>query len=326
VGVIVAIGTRPDVIKMRPVIDELRRRNIEIRVWWSGQGRDIQDGAVLPVDCDIGNVEWSKGLSEGIGECVRVFGRYISKYPGDIVVVHGDDGTAYGAAVGAFLQGNILAHVEAGLRTYERTPWPEEAFRKSIGAMASVHFAVDEISRDNLYREKVNGAVYTVGNTVVDTIDVPKIKGLVTLHRRENWGEYIFNTLSVISGYSDDIDFICIRHPNWKVHLGGYDLPDNLSYVDPIGRDEFQRALKGVDICITDSGGLQEECALLGIPCYVMRESTERQALKENKAITLCTTPETLANELAQYVYRRYTYGKPGEVSVKIVDKLEDLL
>jgi UDP-N-acetylglucosamine 2-epimerase (non-hydrolysing) len=321
---IVAIGTRPDVIKMRPVINEMRARNMDTKVWWSGQGKDIQDGAVLPVDCDIGHVEWDKGLSAGIGQCIVLFGDYIAQYPEAVVLVHGDDGTAYGAAVGAYLQGNMVAHVEAGLRTYMRTPWPEEGFRRMIAHMASVHLAPDEYAKENLERERVIGHVEVVGNTVVDTIEVGKPTMLVTLHRRENWGYAISSVLDIINLFSSDFDVCVIRHPNWGNHLDLDSLPD-LPYCDPMGREEFVERLRNSDVVVTDSGGLQEECALLGIPCYVMRESTERVALKENEAITLCTTPEALNNELSAYFYRRYTYGKPGTVSPKIVDILEKL-
>ena len=321
---VVAIGTRPDVIKMRPVIDEMRQRGLDVRVWWSGQGKDIQDGAILPVDCDTGGVEWNEGLSKGISGVIEGFGEYLKSSVVDCVLVHGDDGTAYGAAVAAYLSDTPIIHVEAGLRTYERTPWPEEGFRRMIGAMAEVHLAPDWYAAQALGKEKVNGTIHVVGNTVVDTLEVGKPKALVTLHRRENWGDNILHTLRVLYSYMDDFDITVIRHPNWDSHLDVDSLPD-LDYCSPLGRAEFIQRLGEVDIVITDSGGLQEECALLGIPCYVMRENTERQALKENGAITLCTTPAALENELAAYLGRRYAYGYPGAVSTKIVNILENI-
>ena len=132
-NVVVAIGTRPDVIKMRPLIDLLwKDPDFKTMVWWSGQGKDLQDGEILPIEASTGGVNWKTGcLSVGIGETIKAFGNYLKKAQEqieiDAVIVHGDDGTAFACGLAAWQEEIPVAHVEAGLRTHNPySPWPEE--------------------------------------------------------------------------------------------------------------------------------------------------------------------------------------------------------
>ena len=356
--IVVAIGTRPDVIKMNPVIDALREEGFDPEIVWSGQGKDLNEATGgFPVDAHCLNVDWPSA-AYGISKVIARFSHYLrasgrtftydydwenpeeghevvegaERVPVDCVLVHGDDATAYACAVAAFLEEVPVAHVEAGLRTYEAEPFPEEALRRMIGAVATYHFCPDDTAKHNIWREcnptaGIPMLTYTVGNTVNDTLPAKPFRILATLHRRENWGERILSALNVLSTFSGKCALSVVRHPNWGIHMAVADLPD-LEYISPVGRADFIDQIVGADLIVTDSGGLQEECALLGKPCLVVRTSTERTALLGQGVVTLIhpDRPEDLAQAIKAEYNKRYVYGVPGTVSKKIAKILKEEL
>ena len=325
--VVVAIGTRPDVIKMRPVIDEIHTRpELALSVWWSGQGKDIQDGAYMPVACDFGNVNWDESsLASKITATMASFTAYLAQFDKkiDIVLVHGDDGTAFACGLAAFLSGIPVGHVEAGLRTYSWNPWPEEQFRRMLSSIATINFAPDNTSMQCLVAEFVPGSVYVTGNTIVDVLPKGNIRVLVTLHRKENQGEPIQEALQELAAFqksNPNAEITVIRHPNWGDR---YDLYD-LNVVEPLPREAFLEEIQKSTVVLTDSGGLQEECAWFKVPCLVMRDVTERTALLDIDAVMLIQPNEICnrLNNIAKFNKDGYPYAGRGTPSIDIVNEL----
>lgn len=327
-NVVMAFGTRPDQIKLAPLAKLLNNR-VNLQVWYSGQGWDMRPAEYQYVITTENKIEWDT-MTNGVSRTIAEFGKFLdAQKEVDLVIVHGDDATAYACAVAAFLSYHRIAHIEAGMRTYDTTPYPEESFRRQIGSMATLHFAPSSIEVSNLKRERVNGLIYTSGNTVNDTLEVdypPKM--LVTLHRRENWGEPIVEALRVLGNLEEDFEITVIEHPNWKNHLSNRDIPTNLVYIPPQPRDKFMGLVRDADLILTDSGGLQEECALLGKDCIVYRKKTERATLEMFGSITLAdpTQPFELEDELVRWWKKRFSYGIPGKVTPFIVRAILDEL
>ena len=359
--IVVAIGTRPDVIKMRPVIDALRAEGFNPEIWWSGQGKDLNEATGdFPVDAVCGQVDWPSA-AYGISKVIARFSHYLRtsgrKFtynydydnpeqlhevveqpeagPVDVVLVHGDDATAYACAVAAFLEEVPVAHVEAGLRTYASEPFPEEALRRMIGAVARWHFCPDLRAARNINAECAlnDRGVYVVGNTINDTLPQQLFRVLATLHRRENAGTRILNalmTLGVFTDNNENVSMTVIRHPNWQGFMSAEEYSDHGAdehFCDPLSRTVFMEELQLADLIVTDSGGLQEECAWFGIPCLVVRSSTERTALVGSGAVKLIDPdkPEDLTAALDAEYAKRYVYGH-GDTGKKIAAILKEEL
>ena len=199
--------------------------------------------------------------------------------------------SAYSVAYAAFLSKIKIAHVEAGLRTGDLTsPYPEEYFRRSISLMASLHFAPDEYSRDNLLSESVpSESIFVTGNTVIDAVrrfakpESHKSSNVIfTLHRRESRGAYsrILSSVADLALEYKELTFIAVMHPSsevrmlFKRHLCGI---DNIILTEPLSLPDFYGILASACLVLTDSGGVSEEAAILGIPTIVLRDKTERE-------------------------------------------------
>jgi UDP-N-acetylglucosamine 2-epimerase (non-hydrolysing) len=215
--------------------------------------------------------------------------------PPDLMVVQGDTSSALGAALAGFMAGVPVAHVEAGLRTYDPAqPWPEEEYRTAIDAQANLLFAPTDHAAENLVRECVGGEVHVTGNTGIDALlgaisQLPpaETKGrspariLVTCHRRESWGGGIADIASALAALAADgtARIEVILHPNPQVAdrmgelLGG---TPNIDLLQPCGHIELVRRMRDADLILSDSGGIQEEAPALGVPLLVLREKTER--------------------------------------------------
>ena len=355
--IVAAIGTRPDVLKMLPVVLALKELGADVEVWWSGQGKDMFPAEHQYLITKAEKYICWDNLAEGIAETINRFSNFLRregdayehKYPQntvpldlglpvDVVLVHGDDATAYSCAVASFLEGVPVAHVEAGLRTYNKEPYPEEAFRRMIGAVATWHFAPDQTAARNVIRENsgapnyqgdiVNArhewetyGIFIVGNTINDTLPKKPFKVLATLHRRENWGERRKEAMKVLGDFvqNDNVEVSVIRHPNWD--MDGFQ--SRVACLAPLSHDELIEMIQEVDLVVTDSGGLQEEAAFLGTPCICVRTSTERTTLVENGAVELVhpDRPEELRAALDRHLNRRYAYGR-GNTSEKIAEIL----
>lgn len=328
--VIVAYGTRPERIKLAPVISALRDADVEVEEWCSGQSKDLADGDTLGH-----SVDWGFGIITGVGDCITAFGGVIDrasylKRPLDAVIVQGDTATAFACAQAAFLARVPVAHVEAGMRTYASEPFPEEAFRRQIGAIATWHFCPSEHEVANLVREGLKVVdddgirrIHEVGNTVIDTLPRVPFNVLVTLHRRENWGARISNALNEIEQFSLQLDgdsvVTIVRHPNWVGHQEPRRDSGRVVYVDPLPRESLLEYVETSALVVTDSGGLQEEAAHFGVPCLVLRSSTERTALVAAGAVTLITPDDqtVLRQALEQAIQRRRCYGR-GDSAAQI--------
>jgi UDP-N-acetylglucosamine 2-epimerase (non-hydrolysing) len=295
------VGTRPDVIKMSPVIRRLREISapIETRVVGTGQHRDLMrqaaDAVGITIDHDLDLMQEGQTLDDLTGRVIAAVGAEFASHHPDIVLVQGDTTSAFAAALAAYYHGIPIGHVEAGMRTSDkRRPFPEEVNRRLIGAIADLHFAPTVRCRANLIAENVNeSTIYVTGNTVVDALlhaaDDPRAAPpqdgrliLATAHRRESWDEGIEQiclALRDIAECVSDVRIVFPVHPNPRVKetveriLGRVDRITLTSPPDYLGMVGLLRACY---LVLTDSGGLQEEAPTFGKPLLVMRETTER--------------------------------------------------
>ena len=294
--IIAVFGTRPEAVKMCPLILELKKRKcFEVKVCLTGQHREMLDSAVnffgIKADYDLSVMQKDQNLSYMTGKILAGLSPIFESEKPDLVLVHGDTASAFAASLAAFYMQIPIGHVEAGLRTYDiSSPYPEEFNRRAVSLMSSYDFAPTEAARDNLIGEgKDPERVFVTGNTVIDALNFTanneKCDGktvLLTAHRRENIGaglENIFSAARRIAEKYSDFDIVCPLHPNPAVRataeklLGGV---KNVNLCRPLDLREFHSLLARSVIVMTDSGGVQEEAAALGKPTLVLREKTER--------------------------------------------------
>lgn len=298
-------GTRPEAIKMCPLIRELwRREGVRVKLCVTGQHRELLSQALdifgVTPDIDLALMKERQTQESFLSALLNALPEVLRRVRPDLVLVHGDTASAYGAALVCFLRGIPVAHVEAGLRTHDiHFPFPEEFYRQSIARMASLHFAPTEGARENLLAEGVEPSrIFVTGNTGIDALDYtvrkhdpPAILSfakdrkliLVTAHRRESQGEALLNMLSAIRAVArerEDIRVIISAHPNPSVNaltreiFGG---ERRCLVVSPPDVSDFHTLMAHAHLILTDSGGIQEEAPALGVPVLVMRNETERQ-------------------------------------------------
>ncbi len=312
-------GTRPEVIKLAPVIHAAEADDaVRAEICLTAQHRQLTDQFLpffgLRPCVDLNLMSANQSLAELTSQVVSRCSAVYEKSRPDLVVVQGDTATAFAAALAASLHQIPVAHVEAGLRSHCRhSPFPEETNRVLISHIAQLHFAPTPAARDNLYREGVRRDVFVVGNTVVDALQLglralartdppaalagwddmaPRPLVLVTLHRRESWGEPLQNVCRALAETARDyptVEFVYPIHPNPLVREPARRLLTGLANVrllDPLGYQEFLWLLARSALVLTDSGGVVEEAATLGIPTLVAREETERaEAINAGAAI-----------------------------------------
>ena len=286
-SILICYGTRPEVIKLASVMGELTERDVPFQTLFTGQHNELfEDVADLipkpDIDLDIMKAEQSLAdifgrVSSGIAPILR------QKKPG-LVIVQGDTTTAAAVALAAFYEEIPVGHVEAGLRTYDpQAPFPEEINRQVISRVAHLNWAPTETAAGNLRNEGVRNVSVT-GNTVVDIcsrFDLPISYGkkvLVTLHRRENFGnrmETMFRQLDKLAVEHGDLEFIFPMHPNPQVQRHR-DLLGNVNVVQPLQYRPLLELLSEARFVISDSGGIQEECAVFCKKVLVCRDKTER--------------------------------------------------
>ncbi|RNJ62827.1 MAG: UDP-N-acetylglucosamine 2-epimerase (non-hydrolyzing) [Porphyrobacter sp. IPPAS B-1204] len=309
--VLVTFGTRPEAIKMFPVVAALRETGLfDVKVVVTAQHRELLDSvlalAELTPDLDLDLMTQDQSLDGLASRILTRFGEALDALRPDRVLVHGDTLTTMMASLACYFRRIPVGHVEAGLRSGDiYSPWPEEVSRKVTGVIADLHFAPTATAAAALYAENVpEKAIHITGNTVIDallfaqqkiTADpglAPTIAPLrerfagkriiaVTAHRRENFGpgmQQIAQGLQTLAS-RDDVAIIYPLHPNPKVGevmrpaLAGY---DNIALIDPLDYLDFVAMMAASDIVLTDSGGIQEEAPSLGKPVLVMRDTTER--------------------------------------------------
>ncbi len=296
-------GTRPEAIKMCPLIMTLRRRrDINVRVCITGQHREMCDEVLrlfnIRPDFDL-SIMKKRQTPEYITKCVLTgAGAAIDATSPELVLVHGDTTTTFAAALAAFYRGVPVAHVEAGLRTYNvHSPYPEEFNRRAVSLMSALHFAPTPRAAENLIREGVErDCVFITGNTVVDALALTYREDytsplldkvgdrrliLVTAHRRESRGEpmlRIFEAVRRLAELREDIFFVCPLHPAPEVRQAAEPLMgcERVRITPPLGLVDFHNLLARAYMIISDSGGVQEEALSCGVPTLVTRDCTER--------------------------------------------------
>lgn len=317
-------GTRPEAIKMAPVIQELKNTDgIESRVCVTGQHRDLLDQALglfdLETDYDLEIMRDNQSLFDTTSQALVGLREVILDAQPDLVLVHGDTTTTMAAALAAFYLKIPVGHVEAGLRSFDKnSPWPEEFNRKTVGMIADLHFAPTARARHNLIAEKTPHQTITVtGNTVIDAVkmiaarrdDFPMLREkfkdrplvLVTAHRRENFGrpfDRIFETLRRYALQNPNVHLIYPVHPNPNVARPAREkLGDlqNVSLIPPVDYTQMVFLLQNCQFVLTDSGGLQEEAPTFGKPVVVLRDTTERpEAIESGTAVLVGSDPDKI--------------------------------
>lgn len=298
-------GTRPEAIKMCPLIRELwRREGVTVKLCVTGQHRELLESALnifgVTPDIDLSLMKERQTQEGFLSALLDALPEVLCRVRPDLVLVHGDTASAFGAALVCFLRGIPVAHVEAGLRTHDiHFPFPEEFYRQSIARMASLHFAPTERARENLLAEGTNPAsIFVTGNTGIDALaytvrkhDPPAVLSfaegkkliLVTAHRRESQGEALLNMLSAIRSVArerEDIRVIVSAHPNPSVNALTREIfsgERRCLVVSPPDVSDFHTLIAHAHLILTDSGGIQEEAPALHVPVLVMRNETERQ-------------------------------------------------
>ena len=302
--IVVVFGTRPEAIKMCPLVKELRtRKNLETLVCVTGQHRQMLDQVLdtfrITPDFDLSIMKDKQTLFDvtiGILEGMKTVLESVNP---DLILVHGDTSTTFASSLAAFYLQIPIGHVEAGLRTYDiYSPYPEEFNRQAVGALAQYHFTPTQLSKDNLLREGKNSeAIFITGNTAIDALQTtiqedythPELNWvgdskliLITAHRRENLGDpmrHMFRAIRRIIEEHSDIKALYPIHMNPLVRqiaeeeLSGC---ERIKMIDPLEVLDFHNFLSRSYLILTDSGGIQEEAPSLGKPVLVMRDTTER--------------------------------------------------
>ena len=296
-------GTRPEAIKLSPVIRLMRKKKMDVVEVFTAQHSDMLSGALPALFLSPGYNLAARRKGQSLAELKATLSDLLpsvfEKALPDAVIVHGDTVTALAGAETAFLMKLPVIHIEAGLRSHDLfAPFPEEYCRRAIALMASYHFAPTEAAKDNLLREGIPEQRITVtGNTGIDALFsavrknfshplLEKAKGkrlfLLTLHRRENWGEPMEEALTAVKDALSERDGILILYPVHKnpairalVGQVFHDSP-NILLTEPLEAEIFQNLLARAEGVITDSGGIQEEAVALGKNALVLREKTER--------------------------------------------------
>jgi len=308
IKVMSVFGTRPEAIKMAPLVKELEKNpQIESIVTVTAQHREMLDQVLqifdIKPDYDLNIMKQGQTLADITTRALNGLDEVIKKAKPDIILVHGDTSTTFAGALAAFYNQVKIGHVEAGLRTYDKySPFPEEMNRKLTGAMTDMHFSPTISNKNNLLKENVcESTIYITGNTVIDALkttvkedyvfadetlnsldfETKKII-LMTAHRRENLGkplEDICTAARNIVENHPDTELVYPMHLNPKVRdtaskiLGGM---ERVHLIEPLDVEELHNAMKRSYLVLTDSGGLQEEAPSLGKPVIVLRNETER--------------------------------------------------
>jgi len=335
----VVFGTRPEAIKMAPVVLAMRENpKWEVRVICTGQHREMLDQALevfqIVPDYNLGIMTHGQTLEEITTRVLQGVGEILRSWRPDLVLVHGDTTTAFAAALAAFYERIPIAHVEAGLRTEELgNPFPEEANRRLTDVLADIHFAPTEQAAENVRRE-VRGSkeVYITGNTVIDALlevvqddyafRVPILAGLdfsrpvivVTVHRRENWGTPLVGICEALRriAASHYCQIVVAMHRNprlqavLRVELSGI---EHIHLIEAPDYREFANLMRRSKLLLTDSGGLQEEAPALHVPVLVLREHTERpEGVAAGTCRVVGTDPERIYASVAELLTNTDVY------------------
>jgi len=377
VKVLLIFGTRPEAIKLAPIIYELKKNKkyFDTKICVSGQHREMLDQVLsffkIYPDYDLNIMKAKQDLFQITGSLLNKIKSVILSFNSDLIIVHGDTTTSLSAALAAYYCKIKIVHIEAGLRTNDiYSPWPEEGNRKLISAISNINFSPTKHNYENLIKEGVKkSTIFITGNTVIDSVKIilERIKNnkllkykieqsikkngfkfidskfiLVTLHRRENFGEGIINVCKALKKLSENYKDIYILFP---VHLNPQiALPvskllstaSNIILVKPIQYAEFLYLMNKSFLIISDSGGIQEESQIIGKPVLITRTKTERpEGLKSGNLKLIGTNTNNLIKEVSRLIDDQNQYNVlskksdiygDGTSSKKIINILKRLI
>ena len=353
--ILLVFGTRPEAIKMAPLVKEFQKdtEHFETKVCVTAQHRQMLDQVlevfgIMP-DYDLNIMAPNQDLYDITSKVLLGLRDVLKDFAPDVVLVHGDTTTSMAASLAAFYRQIAVAHVEAGLRTYDMlSPWPEEMNRQVTDRICTYYFAPTGQSRQNLLRENIEEKkIFVTGNTVIDAllmaVDIIATKTgmeeqihkeiqekgytvgerdyiLVTGHRRENFGEgflHICKAIRELASQYSDIDIVYPVHLNPNVQKPVYELLsglDNVFLISPLDYLPFIYAMQHSILLLTDSGGVQEEAPSLGKPVLVMRNTTERPEAVEAGTVKLVgTDAETIVGNVVELLRNKELYKRMSE-------------
>ncbi|MBQ3156619.1 MAG: UDP-N-acetylglucosamine 2-epimerase (non-hydrolyzing) [Clostridia bacterium] len=342
--VMLVFGTRPEAIKMCPLVNELKRREgLQTVVCVTGQHRQMLDQVLhafqVEPEYDLSIMKAKQTLFDvttGILERIRAV---LEAEKPDVVLVHGDTSTTFVTALACFYMQIPVGHVEAGLRTYNiYSPYPEEFNRQAVGIIAKYHFAPTEPSKENLLREgKAAESIYVTGNTAIDALQTtvradyahPELAWaegsrliLITAHRRENLGEpmkHMFRAIRRVMDEHPDVKAIYPIHMNPQVRQTAAEIlgdDDRIHIIEPLDVLDFHNFMARSHLILTDSGGIQEEAPSLGKPVLVMRDTTERpEGIAAGTLKLVGTEEETIYREFTRLLCDAEEYGRMSRAS-----------
>lgn len=339
--VMVVYGTRPEAIKVAPVIKALEADpNLEPIVVVTAQHREMLDQVnqvfEIEPDVDLNLMAHGQTLNTIAGSVISKIDEVLAEHEPDAVIVQGDTTTVMGAAIAAFNREIPVVHLEAGLRSGDiNSPFPEEANRKIVSQIARVHLAPTMVSRSNLLADGVpDENIHVIGNTVIDALQwaverpvefsLPELQALesderrvllVTTHRRENLGDNMVNigkAMRHLATQYPDLLIVWPAHKNPKVRASiapQIEDLDNVISIEPVEYGEFSHLINASDIVLTDSGGIQEEAPSLGKPVLVLRENTERpEAVDAGTVKLIGTATEKIISEVSRLLDDKKAY------------------
>lgn len=303
--ILITFSTRPELIKVLPIINEFKLKNIKFKTLFTGQHVNLVD---FKADFHLNMCDESVNRLNNIIINNLKIPEYI--FDGiNYILVQGDTSSVTGLALNAFNRKIKIIHLEAGLRTYDNSnPFPEENNRRIVSAISDIHFCPTKLNKKNLIKERIIGEKYVVGNTVLDNIKSflkdckYENKILITLHRRENH-ELIqewFIAINNLAKQNKDLEFIFPIHPNPAIQKYKELLTD-VNVINPLNHSELIELLIKTKLVITDSGGLQEETSFFNKKCLVCRKTTERsESLNKNSFLIL--NPSDLENSFNEHI------------------------
>ncbi|MBQ6495001.1 MAG: UDP-N-acetylglucosamine 2-epimerase (non-hydrolyzing) [Bacilli bacterium] len=344
IKVMTIFGTRPEAIKMAPLVKELEnRKEIESIVCVTAQHREMLDQVLnvfdIKPDYDLNIMKQGQTLSEITSRVLLGLEDVIKKENPNIILVHGDTTTTFAGALAAFYNQVDIGHVEAGLRTWDKySPFPEEMNRQMVDRLTDMFFAPTEVSKNNLLNEGIDeNKIYVTGNTAIDAMKTT-VKDeydnevfdwigkdrmiLLTAHRRENLGEpmrRIFKAIKRVVDEYDDIKVVYPIHLNPKVREVAYEVfedMDRIKLIEPLEVIDFHNFINKSYIILTDSGGIQEEAPSLGKPVLVLRDTTERpEGITAGTLKLVGTDEDVIYNETKKLLEDKDEYLKMSKAS-----------
>ncbi len=361
IKVLSIFGTRPEAIKMAPLVKELEKRDgIKSVVCVTAQHREMLDQVLevfnIKPDFDLNIMKQGQTLSEITSRVLEGLEYVIKEVDPDIVLVHGDTTTSFAGALAAFYQQKDIGHVEAGLRTDNKySPYPEEMNRQMVDCMTDMYFAPTEVSKGNLLKENVEeDKIYVTGNTAIDAMSTTITHNykhealdwldnndrliLLTAHRRENLGDNMRNIFTAVKNIVDNTANIKVIYP---IHLNPkvreianevFEGSKKIKLIEPLDVFDFHNFMDKSYLILTDSGGIQEEAPSLGKPVLVLRDTTERPEGIEAGTLKLVGTNEKIIYEETMKLltdekeYKKMAKAKnpygDGHASERIVDAI----